>query len=76
MDKILKNTRCPCCEQGIEYGPRGGRGGYWLRSVSWVIQDGRYGGCCDCGACFAGKHNYNKQRKLGDKKMKGGNLGG
>lgn len=64
MSKILKKTRCPGCEQGIKYGPYGGRSGYWRRSVSWSIIDSQYCGCCDCGACFVGKRDYDKQKKI------------
>lgn len=61
----LKKTRCPDCEQGIVYGPRGGRNGYWIRTVRWYIVDSEmYGSCIYCGACYEGRAEYQRQLKL------------
>ena len=57
----LKKTRCSGCEDGIKYGPHGGRHGQWRLSVVWAIVDGQYVGTCDCGACYTGKDEYSRQ---------------
>ena len=61
----MKKTRCTDCESGLIEGPRGGKKGYWKRTVLW-IKDGpkTLGNCLSCGACYEGLATYHRMLKL------------
>ena len=65
MNKKLKRTRCQGCTAGTKYGPRGGKTGYWGKTVTWFVE-GRelYGACEACGGCFEGRTEYQRQLAL------------